>query len=234
MLSEQDSFTLPEVPGVRVYPDHADHTRFYAVPEAPRVARDEQGRPALSLLVFGRGSGPNLKVLGGQVLLTLTLALTDAERQALTAALEQPLNRDLPRDAPPVRVTLLSPEWLEGQVTAHLLPGLDLTGQPSLMAANECVLSANLTGEQATELQRAWKHGLPDAQLTYDVTVPAAEVEEHRASTSHTSTEPPYAATSTSSFAARSTRTVSAALHLQGPLNLSQSDLQGGLQVTGF
>lgn len=234
MLAEQPSFTLPGVPGVRVYPDHADRTRFYAVPESPRITRDEQGRPALSLLLFGRGSGPNLKVLGGQVLLTLTLALTDAERQALTAALAEPLNRKRPRDAPPVPVTLLSPEWLEGQVTAQLLPGLVLHGQPSLLAANECVLSAHLTEAEATDLRRAWQQGLPEAHLTYDVTVPAAQVEERRASTSYAAAEPPSSATSTSSFAAQTTRTVRATLRLTGPLGVSRIDLQGGLQVTGF
>lgn len=245
MLEEHRSFAVPDTPGLRIYPDHADPTRFYAVPAAPRVARDEQGRPALSLLVYGRGHGPQLNLLGGQVLLTLTLALTDAERRALTDALERPLNLNLPQHAPPVRVTLVSPEWLSGQVKAELMPGLTLSGTPSLMAANECVLSADLTPEQATEVQRAWKQGLPDARLSYDLTFSAAQVgdtEEDRSGTVYTSTadaafQSDRSSTSTSSrssFSSQTTRTARASLHLQGPLGLSRSELEGGLQVTSF
>jgi hypothetical protein len=245
MLEEHRSFAVPDTPGLRVYPDHADATRFYAVPAAPRVARDEQGRPTLSLLVYGRGNGPHLNLLGGQVLLTLTLALTAAERRALTDALERPLNRNLPPHVPPVRVTLVSPEWLDGQVKAELLPGLTLSGTPSLMAANECVLSADLTPERATEVQRAWKQGLPDARLSYDLSFSAAQVgdtEEDRSGTAYTGTadtafqsdRSSASASFRTSFSAQTTRTARASLHLQGPLGLSRSDLEGGLQVTSF
>ncbi|MVN86455.1 hypothetical protein GO986_06720 [Deinococcus sp. HMF7620] len=230
MLDQNNLLRVPDVPGVQVYADHADPTRFYAIPDAPRVARNDNGTPALSLLAYGRGSGPDLQLLGGQVQLTLTLALTGSERQTLTAALEESLNRHQPREAPPVRVTLLSPEWLTGQVHADLLPGLTLTGHPSLMAANECVLSATLTPQQATDLQRAWAKGLPDARLRYEVTTPAAQTEvSHKASTS---AEP--LRTFSVSFTARTTRTLSTSLCLEGPLSVSPSELQGALQVTSF
>lgn len=245
MLEEHRSFAVPDVPGLRVYPDHVVPTRFYAVPDAPRVARDEQGRPALSLLVYGRGSGPQLRLLGGQVLLTLTLALTAAERNTLTGALERPLNLNLPKDAPPVQITLVSPDWLDGKVQAELLPGLILTGTPSLMAANECVLSADLTPEAAPAVQHAWKQGLPDARLSYDLSFSAAQVggsQEDRGSAAYTGflgnpvSNPgsDHAASSRASFTSQTTRTVRASLHLEGPLGLSRGDLEGGLQVTAF
>jgi hypothetical protein len=244
MLDTHCSFAVPETPGLRVYPDHADPTRFYAVPDAPRVARDGQGRPALSLLVYGRGSGPQLKLLGGQILLTLTLALTDTERTALTQALERPLNLKLPKDAPPVHVTLVSPDWLAGKVQAELLPGLILTGTPSLMAANECVLSADLTPEAAPAVQQAWKQGLPDARLSYDLSFSAAQVEgtEDRGSTAYTSSlgdavgDPDQTNSSSfsASFTSQTARTARASLRLEGPLGLSRSDLNGSLQVTAF
>ncbi|THF66797.1 hypothetical protein E7T06_20260 [Deinococcus sp. Arct2-2] len=244
MLDTHHSFAVPETPGLRVYPDHADPTRFYAVPDTPRVARDEQGRSALSLLVYGRGSGPQLKLLGGQILLTLTLALTDTERKALTQALERLLNLKLPRDASPVHVTLVSPDWLDGKVQAELLPGLILTGTPSLMAANECVLSADLTPEAALAVQQAWKQGLPEARLSYDLSFSAAQVEtaQDRDSMAYTSSlgdavSDPNQTNSSSfstSFTSQTTRTARASLRLEGPLGLSRSDLDGSLQVTAF
>lgn len=234
MLDEHSQISVPELPDIGVYADHADPTRYYAVPKAPRVARDESGQLALSLLLYGRGKGPDLQLMGGQVMVTLTLGLTGAERQTLIRALELPLTRDLAQGAPAPRVTLLSPDWLAGEAVADLMPGLMLRGQPSLMAANECVLSADLDGQRAGELQTAWKAGLPNARLTYDLTISAAVVEEQQSSTVAAQSSPASASASGARYTVHATRSVHAPLCLQGPLLVTPADLQGSLQITSF
>ena len=49
----------------------------------------------------------------------------------------------------------------------RLTKDLVLTGTPSMGAQNRCSFSTQLTDEGADQLVRAWRAGLPDAQITY-------------------------------------------------------------------
>lgn len=230
MLDPSAPSHVPEVPGVTVYPDHDDPMRFYAVPDHPRIARDERGRPQLSLLVYGRGQGAAMKPLGGQLTLTVTLALSGAERERLASVLEERL---MDASLPP-GVTLVSPEWLDGEVYAHLAEGVDVTGQPSLMGANEGVLSLNLTPEGAQSLRRAWEDGLPGATLRYQLTTRAAEREEASAAVGQSAYDDSSRSFVQTSARVRTTRATHLPLTLEGPLGLSGGELQGSLQVTSL
>lgn len=227
MLDPVAPFHVPEVPGVTVYPDHANPARFYAVPDQPRIARDERGRPQLSLLVYGRGPGA-VTPLGGQLTLTATLALGASERERLVAALEG----RLAAGSLPPGVTLISPEWLDGEIHAHLAPGVELTGQPSLMGANEGTLSLTLTPEGASALRRAWADGLPGATLRYQLTTRAAEREETSAAAQQSAYDDALRSFAQMSARMSTARAIRLPLTLEGPLGLTRGELQTTLQVT--
>lgn len=220
MLDPAAPLHLLEVPGVTVYADHADPARFYVLAATPRVARDARGQPLLNLLVYGHGRAEAHRPLGGQVTLSLTLALSPAEHEHLTAALDA----RLAAAGLPAGVTLVSPDWQAGEAHAHLLPGADLTGQPSLMGANECVLSASLNAEGAAQARRAWEQGLPAATVRYEVQIRAARHARMNFS----------AVQAGAQMTADVNAVHAATLHLtlEGPLSLSPGELRAHLQIT--
>lgn|GEM_PF-3554829 len=230
MLLTRQQFSVPDVPHVRIYPDHADPARYYAMPDAPRVARDTHGKPEASLLLFGRGTGADMRVLGGQCTLTVTLALDADERDTLIEALQK--RRDGAPVAPPIMV--VNPDWLGGNVTVTLTRSVQLTGQPSQIAGNACVLSASLTAEQASELHAAWQRGLPDASVRYDVIFAAADASTVAYTRDDTDSNETFRAHTALRFEERATRAATSTATVQGPPGLTPEDLAGAMQITRF
>lgn len=179
MLDPGGRFVVTELPHVAIYPDHAAPTRFYAVPTTPRVALDERGMELISLLIYGVRDGADVRPHGGQFTVTTTLALTTEEGTLLRNALQHRLGllalASGRTDVPP-EPDILSPDWLDGQVTVRLTDQFQLTGTPSLVGANTCALGLTLNANEAQELREAWNAGLPDAWIRYRVHVRAAAV----------------------------------------------------------
>jgi hypothetical protein len=158
MLDAASPIPVPALPEVRVYADLDDPRRVHAVPLRPGLARDEDGRPALSLLVYRRGGA----VAGGQLSATVALTLQAEQERALHAALDQP-------GAP---VVLAPPEWLAGTVTVTV-GGRSASGQSSLAGANTCSVVVALDGAGASALMRQWPAGVAEANVRYDVELQA-------------------------------------------------------------
>lgn len=174
MFDPAQQFTLAGIPQVSVYPDTGDPARFAVVPTVPRIARDEAGAPLVSLLIYRRrGADGQMHPIGGQFLLTTTLALVPGERDALRDALRERLRPVAPDARAPPEPELLAPDWVRGQVAVQLTTTLALAGTPSLMGANECAMSLNLDADGARDLQRAWHDGLRGATVRYDVEIRA-------------------------------------------------------------
>lgn len=173
MLDPEGRFTLPGLPGVQIFPDDRMAAGFYAIPEAPRIACDGGGTPQIGLMLYGRkGTGGAFEATGGLLSLTTTLELTPAEEETLRSALARRLAaQDPPVPGVPQR---LSPEWLDTEVTVHLIPGFDLQGKPSMTGGNLCTFQHKLTADQAKALQKAWRDGLQEASATYRASVRAA------------------------------------------------------------
>jgi hypothetical protein len=172
MLDLNDPFVLDDVPDVIVYHDAAAKTAFYALPARPRIALDEQGRPQLSLMAYGKRTQDGFKASGGILTLTTALQLTPEETQHVRASLTKRLARDVPQPphTPPLEPELRPIEWLKGSVELALVPGVALTGSPSLFGGNQCAFNANLDARQIEPLLKAWKKRLPDAWITYRLT----------------------------------------------------------------
>lgn len=216
MLDQAQSFTLPEWPGVVVYPDQSNAKQFYAFPLHPRVARDESGAPLIDLMVFGRKVDGRLNVSGGQCTMTVDLGLSPKEQAGLEYQLKG---------------SVVHPDWVEGEVVVELLPGLSVSGTPSMMGTNQCTLMAGLSAAQAEQLQKAWADGLRDATIRYRVTMRAAtgkSVQERRTQS--------FTARGTTDSRLSVTRTEAGKLGvtLEGPLGLGPEEISGRMQSVGF
>src|SRR5439155_12381036 len=125
---------------------------------------------------------------GGQLTLTTSLELTPREQETLRRALATRL--------PPTAGApeIVSPDWLEGAVEVQLPGGVHLAGTPSMVGANQCVMMASLSAEQAKALAAAWANGLPDATIRYRVQTNAAtrSVAAAEASSTRSTVRPGY------------------------------------------
>ncbi len=169
MLAAGGRRTVPGLEHVLVFPDDRLEGGFYAVSTTPRVARQVDGRPELSLTVYGGRTAGGFTARGGVLVLTTELAVDPADLERLRDRLAAELAERWPDDSetPPPVPQLLAPEWLGAQVVVRFTPDLALTGAPSRSGDNRCSFSEKLTAEGATALVRAWDDGLPDATVTY-------------------------------------------------------------------
>lgn len=200
----------------------------WALPARPRLVIGADGLPDASLLLYrrGRDNPPD----GGQLALTVDLALTGQERAAAAAAGEARRPPTEPPAPPPPPVEVRAPQWIEAAVHAELLPGvhgvpgLSAGGRPSLMADNACALALQLDGEQAAAVQRAWEDGFPEATIELDGAIDGAVQGSASASTAASATscaegiQTTRAAGFTVAAAARTA--VRVPLRLRGPLRL--------------
>jgi hypothetical protein len=166
VLDTTQRFSVPEVPGAWIFPDDGDPRGFYAVPSAPRIALDENGRDELSLVVYGRTHHGSFVPTGALLTLTTSLELSAEETQALLAILSRRTAAEPSEGAqPPVHLLAFDAE--SGEAEAALTEGLVLRGAPSLTGGFRCSFSEKLDAEQARSLQTAWDGGLADARLSY-------------------------------------------------------------------
>ena len=83
MLSFFDSFTVPDLPTFTIHCDDEKPDRYYVVPSEPRLARDEDGRPLLDLMIYARDADKlppeDLEAQRGWVAVSVELGMTDEE-----------------------------------------------------------------------------------------------------------------------------------------------------------
>jgi hypothetical protein len=211
MLDSTSPITLPGVPGVQAYADLDDPRRVHVVPLRPGIARGDDGRPELSLLVYGRGGS----VAGGQLTVSVELALRPDQERAVHAALDRP-------DEP---VTLAPPDWLAGQVTLTIA-GRDTGGQASLIGGNRCSLLVPLDGATAEALARDWPRAAAEATVRYDVEL-VAGTRRHAEARADT-------AASQRRIAVSATGPASLELTITGPLAPDPTVLAGTLKVVNL
>ncbi|WP_452603102.1 hypothetical protein [Pontimicrobium sp. MEBiC06410] len=172
MLSLLDKIGVPGLPDVEIFRDHQKNNVFYALRSTPVIARDQDGKPALSYSFFSRNadiayaSSANKELVEtqlGQLLVTVDLSLSKEEHKIATTYLKKILNqknhkfvaryhkrfkRPVPSRIEPI---LTYPgTWKEGAVKLEILEGLGDTFKksssaevkPSLTASNSAALYA--------------------------------------------------------------------------------------------
>jgi hypothetical protein len=230
MLDAERRFTVPEVPDVWLFPDTRDVTGFYAYPANPRVARDDQGAPQISLVVYGRKAGGSFEPRGAVLTLTTSLDLTPEEAARLRAVLSQKVAAQ-PGGGTPPAAKLLNADVAQADVEVRLADGVVLTGDPATSGGNRCSFNVKLDAAQTRSLRAAWDRGLPDARITYRLRLrpgpSASTVELHQSAwTERTGTRRTEG--SSSDVTVSSDATTSPSLTLQGPLGPA-GDLRTGV-----
>ncbi|MET0693673.1 MAG: hypothetical protein ABWY56_07065, partial [Propionibacteriaceae bacterium] len=169
MLDAAARATVSGVDDVVVFPDSALVGGFYAVSTAPRVVVGEDGRPELSLTLYGRRAQGAFHATGGLLVLTTALRVSPSDLGRVSQLLTAQLAAEWPADSrePAPTAQLLAPEWSEASVSVRLTPDLELTGSPSMAGDNRCSFSSKLTADGASALARLWRDGLPEATITY-------------------------------------------------------------------
>lgn len=155
MIDLTHPITLADFPHLYLYPDLEDSAHYYGYAQ-PHLALTEAATADLTLMTYQKGG----RVTGGQLNLTTSLAMSEAERQAVVAAIAQETDT-IPR--------LSYPDWTGGRVTVAIADGPTLTGQPSLLGANTCALSTSLSADQAQALSDLWQSRQDWLTLHYDL-----------------------------------------------------------------
>ncbi|MEM6895365.1 MAG: hypothetical protein AAF554_16840 [Bacteroidota bacterium] len=200
MLSLLDKIGVPGLPDVEIFRDHKKNNIFYALRSTPMIARDQDGKPALSFNFFARNadiayaSSTNKDLVEtqlGQLVMTVDLALSKEEHKIAIAYLRKILNqknhafvrryhrrfkRPVPNKVEPI---LTYPgTWKDGTVKLEILEGLGDTFKktssaevkPSLTASNSAALYATCGIEMAQIMFDALSTGFKSKKGTDEKT----------------------------------------------------------------
>jgi hypothetical protein len=227
-------FSFAELPGVLVYPDDSSPQSFYALVSNPRVARRDDGKPDISLLVRTKKINGVTEVTGGLLTLTAVLALSTEEETRLTGLLARKLDqesRDLDQPAPKPRV--LGIMWISGNVQLSLEPNITVSEMPAMFGDNRCAFSVGLNAEQAKAVYKSWQQGKIDLRVHYQMKAQSAPASSSRTESSSSQVAVRTGGIvdfySTASHVASTTVSVPYEVDLQGPLDLAKSDLTSSL-----
>jgi len=201
MLSYFDSITVPGLEHITVYRDDENAAQFYALPSTPRLARDDNDRLLLDLLIYARDVDKlppeDLEAQRGWLAASVELAITEEEHTKILEHLREVMKSERsgifyrffglsPANTEP-RLTL-PPQFVDGKVTLDVptAGGASTalaTSKPSLISTNIATISGNLS-QDSSELirQTVLKGGLPlvaNYELTYLARIPSIKVRMH-------------------------------------------------------
>lgn len=199
MLSYFDSVTVPGLEHITVFRDDEDWSQFYAMPSTPRLARDDNGRLLLDLMVYARDVDrlppEDLQAQRGWLAASVELALTEDEHQKILAHLREVMSSErsrfflrlfgLQQSQREPRLTL-PPQFVDGGVTLLVPnPGETMTAlatsKPSLISTNLATIAGDLSQDSSELLRQAViAGGLPLAanyELSFLARIPSIKVE---------------------------------------------------------
>src|SRR5688572_11962820 len=101
MLSLYGSFKVPGVDSVMIYRDDEDAHQFYMVPTRPSIARDEDGDPLFTFILYARDidrlAPDEREIERGYLALSTRVAVSKEEEQKIRQHLRNMLNGELTR-----------------------------------------------------------------------------------------------------------------------------------------
>ena len=169
-----------EYEGVVVGRDYSDPRQFWYYPNRPRIGTDEQGRPAVRLIVYKEIlenlAATDDEVAAGFLLFDTVLDWEPERLQRVAARIKQDMDLDdLPRLAPlqyrsgKVRMTFLDrksalpgdPPPGEDVPDSEWVSFLESSGLPALYADNRAIFRAASLASKAADFLRAFGEERP-------------------------------------------------------------------------
>jgi hypothetical protein len=231
MIIVEGRFELPGLSDVWIYPDDQTDSGFYAIPTHPRVAVDSQGKPEISLVLYGRGKGSNFEATGGIFTLTVCLGLSSEQAKTAISLLAR-------RQSSAARPQLLSPDWQQGEVELQLDRDLSWREKPAQFGDNRCSFNVKLSADQAKTLRDAWKKGLPNSLVIYHVVLRGSAGTSSRAeygSNRSTERDGGHVRHEQSSWQkSTSSAPQPSSMEIRGPIDVPQTELDSHLSSVGF
>ncbi len=192
MISYLDKITVPGLQSIDFYRHYKKFDTFYAIRSTPVIARDQDGKPAMSYSLFARNadiayaSSANKDLVEtqlGQLLVTVDLSLSKEEHKIATDYLRTILNKKshpfvkkyhkrYKSKIPTTKIEpkIAYPNWKSGTAKLNILKGLGDTFtksyseevKPSLTASNSAALYATFGVEGSQLMFDALSKGFSD------------------------------------------------------------------------
>lgn len=197
MLNLYGSFKVPGVDHVQIYRDDQDPHQFYMMSERPTIARDDEGNPLFTFILYARDvdriAPDDLEVERGYMSLSTQAGVSQADETKIRAHLAQMLNgergrnyRFLGRQVSRVEPNLgYPPLFTEGTVefvsfSENVEQQNGGVGKPSLIGSNIASFARNLNQTEAEVFRQAVLKGKLPAIVRYDLkfvaTIPAISI----------------------------------------------------------
>ena len=183
-LYGSEDIKVPGVEYVKIFRDDRVGNEFYMMTEHATIARDEQGKPLFTFIMYARDvdklAPDDLQVEKGYIALSTQAAVSPEDEQKIRNYLRNLIGGEPVLSYPPI--------FLDGKVEfasfsdsndAHAV----VQGTPSLMGANIASFSRNLSQNDAEVFRQAVVKGKLPAIVNYDLTyvasIPAITVHIH-------------------------------------------------------
>ena len=200
MLSLYGSFKVPGVNHVVLYRDDEDPHRFYMAPERPTIARDDEGNPLFTFILFARDverlAPEEREVQRAYLSLSTQVAVSAQEEQQIRAHLRRMLNGERNQGYRFLRLPIVRiepelsypPVFTQGSVefktfNEEFVPFSAGSRQPSLIGANLASFSQMLSQDGSELFRQSVEKGIVPSIIQYDLAflarIPAVSIRIH-------------------------------------------------------
>jgi len=200
MLSLYESFKVPGLDSVVIYRDDENAHQFYMVPTRPSIARDEDGDPLFTFILYARDvdrlAPEEREIERGYLSLSTKVAVSRQEEDKIRQHLRNMLNGELQRGFrfllnPVLRAEpILSypPVWTDGTLEfatfdSDMVRFSTGTKEPSLVGENIATFSQSLSQDGAELFRQSIEKGIVPSIVLYKLhflaRIPAVSIRIH-------------------------------------------------------
>jgi len=200
MLSLYGSFKVPGVKHVVLYRDDENPHKFYMVPERPTIARDDEGNPLFTFILYARDvdrlAPDEREVQRAYLSLSTQIVVTSEEEAQIRSYLRRKLSEEVAGRYRFLRVPVVRvepelsypPVFTRGSVefktfSDELVPFSAGSKQPSLIGANLASFSQMLNQDGSEIFRQSIEKGNVPSIIQYDLAflarIPAVSIHIH-------------------------------------------------------
>ena len=201
MLSLYGNFKVPGVEHVTIYRDDEDNRKFYMLTDLPSVARDDEGDPLFTFIMYARDldrlDPEETEIANGYLSLTTHVAVSNEDEEIIRTYLKEMLSKERRRGFGFLRLALAGSDepklgyptvFTDGSVefvtfNDEMVPFTGGSSKPSLIGTNVASFSQILNQDGAELFRGSIEKGLIPAIIKYDLKflarIPALTIHIH-------------------------------------------------------